>query len=583
MLTHLIIRDFAIIDELEIAFTEGLTVLTGETGAGKSILVDALNLVLGGRASGDVIRSGAEEAVVEAIFEPDEATWVKMGPCFVQRGLEAGGQLIVRRIVSRAGRNKVFINGSAARLGVLRDLMRGLVDISGQHEHYSLMDAASHLSILDGFGGLMAKASTVGDGVARIRGLEQEVAALQDGERQRLTQIDFLRFQLDEIEAVALEAGEEDTLLLDLERLRHAEQLREVARGAIDHLYEDQHSAADLIDSACNDLGRAAEIDPGLEKIRAQLEVARIQLAEVSAELRTYAEGIESDPARLAEVDDRLDAIGRLKRKHGGDVQTILDRAESIRRELETLETAEARIDNAQTQLQELRKVVMSQARTLSDARKASARRLGQLVEAELSALDMAGCRFEVMIHHGLDEMGNPIIETDRATYGSLGARGVDEVEFLIAPNRGEVLRSMTRIASGGELSRIMLAIKGGLLLTDPVETYVFDEIDSGIGGRIGEVVGRKIKELSHNRQVVCVTHLAQIAAFADRHMLVQKQPTAIGDRVVSSIRPLAPAARVAEVARMLGGVNITRKTVEHAEEMLEEAANFFTSTESSG
>ncbi len=574
MLTHLIIRNFAIIDELEIAFSEGFTVVTGQTGAGKSILVNALNLVLGGRASMDVIRSQAPEAVVEAIFEPEgHHGWAKINAWLEERGIELGdGQLIVRRIVARSGRNKVFINGSAVRVSTLRELTRGMVDISGQHEHYSLMDASRHVLILDGFAGLEERRERVSEAVDRLRALTREVEALQRGERERLTQIDFLRFQLDEIDSAELDPDEEEALQTEMQRLRHAEQLREVAQGARHRLYEGELAVVDVVSGICHDLDRVASMDPRLGTVQESLESARIQLEDVAVELRSYAQEVDDDPRRLMQVETRLEKIERLKRKHGVDVAAILKRADEMRSELERLERTEERIDEALVQMQALQKVVLAQARTLSERRKEAARRLTQLVESELAVLGMKGCRFEVIIEHG-EQDGQVVTDTALAGLGALGPYGIDQVEFAIAPNRGEEPKPMARIASGGELSRIMLAIKSGLLMTDTVATYVFDEIDTGIGGSVAEVVGRKIKEVSRNRQVICITHLPQIASFGHWHMVVEKCHHV--DRTVSSIRQLSDNERVGEVARMLGGVTITQKTLDHAEEMIVAAASF--------
>lgn len=573
MLTHLIIRNFAIIDELEIAFREGLTVVTGETGAGKSILVNALNLVLGGRASVDVIRSHANEAVVEAIFEPNEGTWARISPLMEARGIDTQEQLlIVRRIVNRTGRNKVFVNGCAVSVSSLRGLARGLVDISGQHEHYSLLDESTHVLTLDAFAGLDERRESVEEAVERLRALEREVRQLQSNEQARLTQIDFLRFQLDEIDAAELDPDEEEALQTEMHRLRNAEQLRDMALGARYQLYDGEHAVVDTVSQICHDLERAASMDVSLGEVHESLESARIQLSEAASELRSYAQDIESDPRQLAQVEARVEKIERLKRKHGGDLGAVILRADSMRAELERLERAEERIDEAVAQRKALEKVVLAQARTLSERRKEAARRLTELVESELAVLGMAGCRFEVVITHSLGD-GEVTADATEAGLAALGPYGMDLVAFAIAPNRGEEPKPMARIASGGELSRIMLAIKSGLLMTDTVESYVFDEIDSGIGGSVAEVVGRKIKEVARNRQVICITHLAQIASFGDWHMVVEKVHHT--ERTVSSIRQLAYAERVGEVARMLGGVTITPKTMAHAEEMISAAADY--------
>jgi DNA repair protein RecN (Recombination protein N) len=569
MLTHLVIRNFAIIDHLELPLAEGLTVITGETGAGKSILVDALNLLLGGRASLEVIRAGAEEAVVEGIFEPCAELLGRLNSALTLQGIEVAEQVIVRRIVSRSGRNKVFVNGCATRLDTLRVVTRGLVDISGQHEHQSLLEPSRHVEFLDAFAGLTEDRLAVAEGVARLRALGREVEELQRGERARLTQLDFLRFQLKEIDEARLDASEEESLAQECQRLRHAERLSEVALSAYHSLYEAERSAVDVVSEVCSRLERAVRFDARIGKLQEGLESARIVLSEVASDLRDYAEGVEADPMRLLALTERQDLIDRLKRKHGDSVAKVLVHAEEMRRELGELESAESRVEEALTERASIQRVVMAQARTLSERRKRAARRLEELVVGELGQLGMGGCKFEVQIVHKA-EGGEVTQDVHKASAAGLNLAGIDEVEFLIAPNLGEPPRSMARIASGGELSRIMLAIKGVLLRSDIVETYIFDEVDTGIGGRTAEIVGRKIKDVSRSRQVVCITHLPQIAAFADWHVLVEKRN--LVDKTVSSLRLLDPRERVREVARMLGGVTLTQRTLDHAEEMIGKA-----------
>ncbi len=570
MLSHLVIRNFAIIDALELSLGEGFSVLTGETGAGKSIIINALHLLLGGRASAELVRAGEDEAVVEGIFEPVGEVRERLNHALALRGMETGDQLIVRRIVHREGRNKVFLNGCATRVSVLRELARGLVDISGQHEHYSLLDITRHVTYLDAFAGLTEDAGRVAEVVEQLQGLNREVRSLQQGERARLAQIDFLRFQLQEIDEAELEPGEEETLFREAQRLRNAEQLAEVAFGACDLLYEGESAVVDVVSEMCGRLARAARTDDQLAQAVEMLESARIQLSEAAVELRTYTEDLESDPRRLEQVSQRLTRLDRLKRKHGESVEVVLEVGEQMRAELEELEGAEMRVESAQERSEALTRVALAQARTLSERRKKASKRLQTLVEAELSQLGMQGCVFRVQIVHRQLE-GGVTEETALATASALTSAGIDEVEFLIAPNRGDIARPMAKIASGGELSRIMLAIKSVLLRGDPVETYVFDEVDTGIGGRTAEVVGRKIRDVSCSRQVICITHLPQIASFADWHMVVEK--THLTDRTVSSVRTLTHHERVAEVARMLGGLTITQKTLDHAEEMIAKAS----------
>lgn len=569
MLTHLVIKDFAVIEHVEIPFRAGFTVVTGQTGAGKSMLVSALNLILGGRASTDVVRAGADAAVVQAIFEPSPSATAAVEPLLVERGIDAGNQLIVRRIVSRAGRNKVFINGCAVPLVVLREVTRGLVDISGQHEHISLADAARHVRLLDAFAGLEEERNRVAEGVGQLRTLDAEVRSLQEGLRERLARIDFLQFQVNEIDDAELAEGEDERLREESLRLANAGRLREVAVGARETLYDGQHAVIDRLAGCLRDLESVVELDPQLDGPRQLLEEASIQLSEAASDLRSYADGLDSDPARLSIVEDRLAAMKRLFRKHGTTVAEVLARREEMVEELDAAHGADARIEEALAEREELLKALLAQARTLSARRKDAATTLEALVSEELEELGMGGTRFAVTISHAL-EGGATTQDAALVDGTALTSTGIDLVEFQMATSRAEPLRSLGRIASGGELSRLMLAIKSVLLRTDEVDTYVFDEVDTGIGGAIAEVVGRKIKNVAPSRQVLCITHLPQIAACGDWHLLVEKRHA--DDTTVSKVRSLDHGERVDEVARMLGGVTVTATTLAHAEEMMEKA-----------
>ena len=569
MLTHLVIKDFAVIEHVEIPFRDGFTVVTGETGAGKSMLVNALNLVLGGRGNADVVRAGREAAVVEAIFEPSPVAATAVTALLAERGIDEGPQLVVRRIVSRGGRNKVFINGCAAPLGVLREVTRGLVDISGQHEHISLADSARHIRLLDAFAGLEEERSRVAEGVGQLRQLDAEVEGLRSGLRDRLARIDFLQFQLGEIDEAALEPGEDERLREESRRLAHVERLGGVAGSVVDVLYDGEAAVIDRVSICIRELESIEHLDPWLRGPREMLEQASIQLSEAAADLRGYADGLEADPGRLAYIEDRLAVMRRMFRKHGATVDEVLARRDEMEIELDAARGADSRIEEASAEREELLKALLAQARTLSARRKESAARLESLVGEELGELGMGGTRFAVTIAHGLESGGTTQDATlvDRA---ALGPTGIDIVEFQLATSRAEPLRALGRIASGGELSRLMLAIKSVLLRTDDVDTYVFDEVDTGIGGGVAEVVGRKIKNVAPSRQVFCITHLPQIAACGDWHLLVEKRHA--DDATVSNVRPLCHSERVDEVARMLGGVTVTPTTLAHAQEMMEKA-----------
>ncbi len=568
MLTHLIVRDFAIIRASEIAFQAGMTALTGETGAGKSILISALNLVLGGRASAELVRADAKRAVVEAIFEVEDQR-PTLEEHLDEMGIELGSQLIIRRIVTRAGRSKAFVNGSAVTLATLRELTSNLVDISGQHEHYSLMDANKHVGLLDSFGGLGEEAARLAEGVDRLKKLEREVNALQTGERERLQRVDYLRFQIQELEDADLKPGEEEQLEGELDVLRHGERILHAANDAFYAIYDGENAALDVVGDACDQLHRVSGHDKRLADLTAYLESARGQLRDAALELRDYCSEFDLDPGRLQTLEERAETFFRLRRKHGGSVDELVERLVEMKNELAKLENAEERIDEALAEKTTLTRSLMAEARTLSARRAECATRLAEVVEGELSQLQMASCRFSVE-QTFVDGNGQVTTELDTAAPAALSRTGIDRIEFLISPNPGEDPKPIGRIASGGELSRIMLAIKNALMQTDPVETYVFDEVDTGIGGQTGDVLGRKIKEVSRRRQVLCITHLPQIAAYADHHMVVRKSVE--DGRTESSISELSRKECTEEVARMLGGSAITRKTLAHARELIAKA-----------
>ncbi|MEL6178588.1 MAG: DNA repair protein RecN, partial [Myxococcota bacterium] len=515
MLTYVIIRDFAIIDHLEIAWGSGFSTLTGETGAGKSILINALNLILGGRASTDVIRAGAERAVVEATFELSPQRRAQIDPILTPQGIDCGDELIIRRMVIRNGRNKAFVNGSVVSVSTLHEVTRGLVDISGQHEHYSLIDPEQHVTVLDNFGGLQDLAGRVASDIDRLGRLRSEVRRLVNSERERLARLDFLKFQLNAIDTHLLSPLQERELNEEVHMLRHAEMLREQTAEINQRLHDGQFAASDALGEASSTLTRLLRYDERLSPIVEILESARIQLDEAARELRGYTDKLNVDPERLEMLEETLYEHQQLKRKYGDDHDEIMERVEAMRAELKGLLQANNRIEQAKAEVKALQQQVMAEARTLSSARSKTAKQLKESVEAELSQLGMVHCRFAVQIEH---RDGDGRSATDLTLLGaeSLNARGLDVVEFMLRPNPGAGWGPLARIASGGELSRIMLAIKTGLMATDPIETYVFDEVDTGIGGATADIVGEKIKTVARNKQVICITHLPQIASYGN-------------------------------------------------------------------
>ena len=563
MLRHLKITDLAIIDELEVEFGPGFSVLTGETGAGKSILLGAVQLLLGARAGADWVRRGAEQGSVEAIFDLPPGSAV---PALLRgAGLpEADGELVVRRVIRRDGKNRAALNGALSPLRQVAEVCAMLVDISGQHEHQRLLRSESHLEILDAFGRLGELCGQVGVQHGALLQIRGEREALDLSERERAEREDFLRFQIGEIDGLRLEPDEEEALGRERSRLRHAEKLTHGTRGAVDALYEDAGAAAERLVDADRLIADLVAIDDRLGEFHEAIERARVEVEEAADGLRRYADGIEADPARLEEIESRLSVIQRLGRKHGVGARAILERRDQMAAELDGLARREERLGELAEYETAQAARLAEIAASLTAKRSAAARKLSRRVAAELSKLAMPAASFEARVAAASADDAGCVKVGERY----VAANGADRVEFLFGPNPGEGKKPLLRIASGGELSRAMLAIKQALAAADPVATYVFDEVDAGIGGAVAEVVGQALVGVSAGHQVLCVTHLPQIASLAARHYRVTKE--AVQGRTRSSIEPLVnDAARVEELARMLGGIEVTQRTLEHAKEML--------------
>ena len=551
MLTDLHIRNFAIIDTLHVAFRPGLTVLTGETGAGKSIIVDAVNLILGGRASADLIRSGSEEATVEALF--DLAGLPGIIASLAEQGVDCDGELLVKRVVSRSGKNRVFIGGGLSTLAALGELSRRLVNIYGQHESQTLLKPENHLFLLDGFAGLNQQRTSFSTLFDEYRQLLLAKRQLDEGEQEALKRIDLLSFQSEEIGRAALTAGEEEELERERQILANAEKLLVASQGAFEQLYGADASIIGGLQGVASAVGELATIDPFLAPLLSSVTDAVIQLEDAAGALRDYSSRIECDPDRLQAVDDRLDLIHRLKRKYGATVEAVIAVKEEVDRELDGLLNRERTRGDLDAAIAEVEERLTAAGSTLTTARRAAGGRLKVEMERELAELAMKNAVF--------DPTCEPLAEPR--------SHGADRVEFLFSPNPGEEPRPLAKIASGGELSRLMLALKQVHPESD-VPTLVFDEVDTGIGGATSAMVGEKLKQVAREQQVLCITHLPQVAAYADNHYRVEKRVTA--GRTTTAITLLSNDERVAEIARMLGGVKITEKTLEHAREMIEEA-----------
>jgi DNA repair protein RecN (Recombination protein N) len=571
MLTTLRISGFAIVDAIEVRFGPGLNVLTGETGAGKSILVNALHLVLGGRMTGDVLREGADEAVVEALFELPSSHRVfgRLEAAGVPRPEGDPCELLVRRVAARGGRGRAFVNGSLCTVSMLEEALRGIVDVSGQHEHVSLLDPGTHLELLDAYAGLLraarddAGSEVPGDLLDRYRAAHAEYAALvrerdalaaDEGERAR--RADYLAFQLAELDRADPRPGELEALEDERRVLASAEKLREAARAAEALAYGEEGSASERVGQAARALAEAALLDRRLEPTLALLRSAAIELEEAGRELGRYADAVGGDPERLAAVEDRLELLRALARKHGGSLDLAIARRAEMRSELARLRGGGERLEQLAPALAERGARAAGLARELTAAREKAARSFASAVRGELEALAMGRCRLEVALLP--PEAGVPV---DGLLVGPCGA---ERAELLIAPNPGEPPRPLARIASGGELSRILLAVKRTLARKDPIATYVFDEVDAGIGGAVAESMGRVLAEVARGRQVICVTHLPQVASFADRHHRVEKRIA--GGRTHAGVVLLeADEDRRREVARMMAGATITDAALEHA------------------
>jgi len=555
LLLELSISNLAIIESLRLTFSPGLSVLTGETGAGKSIIIDAVLLLLGGRASVDMVRTGAEAAEVEGVFSIGSDLAASLNPLLDANGLQGdAGELILRREIHRSRRSVCRVNGRAVPLAILEEIGRHLIDIHGQGEHLSLLQPRTHVDFVDRYGGLMLRRQALAEQVRALRHVRAEMTELRSDQRETARRVDLLTYQIDEIESAGLETAEEEDLLRRRNLLANAEQRLRLAASIYELLMggdERQHAAVDQVGEAMGQLADLLQLDGALEQDRDMLESAYYQLEELARSVRAYRDDIEFDPEGLAAIEDRLELVRNLKRKYGDSIQDILAFQQRARDELEAITHSDERLQALEAEEKRLLAEVSAQATELSALRAQVAERLADEVEAQLADLNMARARFIVQIdheaasdHHEGVPVGGEWLRFD--------ASGVDRIEFLIAPNPGEDPQPLARIASGGETSRLMLAMKTVLSDVDAVPTLIFDEIDAGIGGHTGDVVGHKLWRLSQDHQVFCVTHLPQIARYAAQHFQVAKHTS--DDRTFSTARPLSLDERVDELAIMIGG-----------------------------
>ncbi len=566
MLTELRIRNLAIIESLELRFGPGLIVLTGETGAGKSIILDALEMLVGSRVDTTIIRQGAEFTLVEGVFRIDECVRAPVNEILEREGLlEDENYLTLGREIRREGRNVARVNGRTVSLSLLKELGTLLVDIHGQSEHLSLLNPRSHIHLLDRYADLDAPLRAYRQKYQTLQALRRELEELRRLQAEADRRVEMLRFQVEEIEAARLKEGEDEALRQERSRLANAEALAEFAQQALSLLDEglpEAPPATDLIGQAARLLERLAQLDPSQNPLAESLLNIEELLGDLTRQLRAYAEGIEFNPKRLEQIEERLELIQRLIRKYGGSIPAVLQRAEQARRELENIETAGERLEMLQQQEAALLQELAQQALDLSRARRKAAEALSRSIERELDDLRMAQARFSVDFQTRPHPQGLPI-DGERLAFDS---NGIDQVEFLIAPNPGEGFKPLVKIASGGETARLMLALKNVLAHADQVPTLIFDEIDQGIGGRVGLTVGQKLWQLARSHQVFCVTHLPQLAAFGDQHFQVQK--IVQGERTYTQVEELQAEKRLLELSQMLG--EIGEGTLRSAHELLQ-------------
>ncbi len=585
MLQEIHIRNYAVIENLTVEFHSGLNVLTGETGSGKSVLVDALDLALGGRASPDVLRTGADRATVTAVFRAEAAGGsprkdaVGMPPPWFEWlerygvGGETEGEIILRREIQAGGRSRLLVNDQPVTLAAAKELTPLLVEVHGQGEHTSLLHREGQLELLDTYARTGDRLAAVLNLFSQRRELEREWSELNQSEQERLRVLDLLRFQVEELTSVALAPGDEERLEAERAVLRNLDKVRLAAASAFAALYEDEGSALERLAVVDRALDELARFDPALQSRREPVVAARAALDDLARALSDYLGRLEADPARLDEVEGRLALLDRLKRKYGGTVQEILAFAAQAREDLSRLERTDERREEVRRQLATTEGAYQKAAGALSRDRHAAASRLSSEVRKELSHLGMEKARFDINFEDVAAASDSALDPLKPAG----GPKGIDRITFLVSPNPGEELRPLDRVASGGETSRLMLALKTVIAASagngnDRVRTVVFDEVDAGIGGRVADSVGERLKRLSRDNQVLSVTHLPQIACFADHHYSVEKIERA--GRTFASVHYLATERdRATELARMLSGRRITEAVLEHATAMLKQGS----------
>jgi len=556
MLQELRIRNFAIIDDLQISFSPGLNIMTGETGAGKSIIIGAMSLILGDRTSSEQIRSAEESAVVEALFDVSGNPEVRAK--LDEMDIDYSDGLIIKRVNSRSGKNRTYINGSLSNIAYLSELAGYLVNVCGQHEHQLIMDPRNHIRYLDSFGGLDPEQGSFSQLYETYQDKRSRLCELENLQRNKASQEEFIRFQLREIEAANVAPGEDAALLDEKSIKSNARRLTELAGSSYESLYEGKESVLSGLSQVSAKLKEIQRIDRSFNVSPEEIDSITVTLEDLAITTRDYLKKLSFDPGRLEEIEDRLEQLKTLKRKYGGSLENVLDRKSSLERELAGIVSLDEELDKVKQEISVLKKELTDKALILSGKRKEAAAALQSSIEKEVRELRMADARFD--IHFREPGEKGPELDQD----------GIDEIEFRISTNKGQKPKALDRIASGGELSRVMLALKKILAGTGRVDTLVFDEVDSGIGGAVAEVVGAKLAGLAKLHQVICITHLPQIACFGETHFLVSKADE--NDVTTARVKMLTKTERLDEITRMMSGIEITKRAREYAREMLDAA-----------
>ncbi|MBC2694427.1 MAG: DNA repair protein RecN [Desulfobacteraceae bacterium] len=564
MLKELSIKNFTIIENLHICFSNGLTILSGETGAGKSIIINAVNLLLGSRAAAKLIRTGAETAELEVLFKITPES--RVFKIIDEQGGKASEELLIKRIISREDRHRIYINGHLATIQMLSQVTENLASISGQHAHQGLLKEDLQLTIIDQFGGLTSIRNKIYRFFHEIIPLTQKLRKLNNIRDRQAEHINSLKFQRKEILDASIKPGEDASLEQERIRLKNGKELYSTVYSSIEDLYSSNGAIVERLVEVKKNLDKATAIDPELISKAKELSEATFRIEDIAEELRTYLKIIPLDDKRLEEVESRLDILTRLKRKYGGTIESVISHLKTIDQELSGIENISGQINDIETKLSKLHREFSGLSLELSSKRSQTAKLLAKKVEKELASLQMSGAKFKISLQTiPASDNSDPHLVVKGST---IYETGIDQANFLIAPNVGEDLKPMASIASGGELSRIVLALKAILAEKGSVETLVFDEVDAGIGGSVAESVGKKLSKLALYHQIICITHLPQIAKFGDNHFSITKNVSQ--GRTITSINPLNEKDRIKEIARMLGGMEITKTTLEHAREMLQ-------------